>query len=166
MGRRSIRKYAEQEVSQEQIEAMLKAAYWAPRVNERWEFIVVRDQQTKKELSRRDCPKGDITTQPHVAHAPVDIVVCIDLRGASERDRELYAMQEASAAIQNMLLTAYEQGLGSCWNGSFDDERVKEALNLPEGMKPVAIVSLGYPAEAGKGIRRRRLKDVVHWEQF
>ncbi len=166
MGRRSIRKYTDQKVSDAQIEAMLKAGYWAPRVNERWRFIVVRDAETRKVLSRRDSPKGKVATQPHVANAPVDIVICIDFRGASERDRALYAMQEASGAIENMLLTVHEQGLGACWNCSFDDEKVKEVLGLPEEVTPIAIISLGYPAEPGKGIRRKTLEQIVHSERF
>jgi nitroreductase len=163
MGRRSIRKYADRDVSDEQIKALLEAAYWAPRVNERWNFIVVRDKATKEVLA-----KGEPGAKPqsHAAAAPVDIVVCIDLRGASKRDRELFAMQEASAAIQNILLKAYELGLGTCWIGSFDDDAVTEALSLPEGVKPIAIISIGYPAEEGKGIRRKKLHEIVHWERW
>jgi len=166
MGRRSIRKYTDQDVSREQIDAILKAGYWAPRVNERWKFIVVRDEQARKILSQRDRPRGDKATQPHIANAPVDIVVCIDFRGASERDKALYAMQEASAAIQNMLLTAYELGLGTCWNGSFDDEGVKEILGLPDGVETVAIISFGYPAETSTGLRRKKLEEIVHRERY
>jgi len=162
-GRRSIRRYTDRDVSDEQIRALLEAAYWAPRVNERWNFIVVRDKATKDVLARGE-PGG--RPQPQAAAAPVDIVVCIDLRGASERDRELYAMQEASAAIQNILLKAYELGLGTCWIGSFDDEAVAEALSLPEGVKPIAIISIGYPAEKGKGIRRKKLEEIVHRERW
>ena len=163
-GRRSIRKYTDKDVEDDKIKALLEAAYWAPRVNERWVFIVVRDPETKKVLSRYDAKSDRI--QPHVANAPVDIVVCTDLRGASERDRRLYAMQEASAAIQNILLKAYDLGLGGCWNGSFDDDAVKNVLGLPEGVEPIAIISLGYPAESGKGIRRKKLEDIVHWERW
>ena len=157
MRRRSIRKYTDQEVSDEHIRALLEAAYWAPRVNERWRYIIVRDPGTKRSFG----------AQEHVVAAPVNIVVCIDLRGASQRDRELYAMQEASAAIQNILLKAHELGLGACWNGSFDDDKVKQALGLPEEVRPIAIISLGHPAEKKeKGLRRKKLEEIVFWERW
>ena len=155
--RRSIRKYTDQEVTKEQIDALLKAAYWAPRVNERWRYIVVRDQDTKNALG----------AQPHVPAAPVNIVVCIDWTDVSERDRRFYAMQEASAGIQNILLTVHELGLGACWNGSFDDDAVKKAVALPDEVEPIAIISLGHPAEEKKeGLRRKKIEEIVRWEKF
>lgn len=155
--RRSIRKYTDQEVTKEQIDALLKAAYWAPRVNERWRYVVVRDEKTKHALG----------AQPHVPAAPVNIVVCIDWTDVSERDKKLYAMQEASAGIQNILLTVHELGLGACWNCSFDDDATKQALNLPDEVEPIAIISLGHPAEKkDKGLRRKTIEEIVRWEKF
>mgnify|MGYP000061758137 FL=1 len=160
--RRSIRKYTDEDVTDEQIDKILQAAYWAPRVNERWVFIVVRDKNVHDILSK---PAPD-RVQEHIANAKVNIVVCIDLREAGPRDRELYAMQEASGAIENMLLTIHDLGLGACWNADFDEEKVKEALNIPDGVKVIAIISIGHPAEQGKGIRRKKLEEVVHWEKY
>jgi len=106
--RRSIRRYRNTPVEDDKIRRVIEAGLWAPYANERWRFAVVRNEMTKRAIS----------SQRHILQAPVDIVVFADLKGASKGDAELYAIQETAAAIQNMLLTAHEEGLSTCWNGS------------------------------------------------
>jgi len=152
--RRSVRQYRDTPVKDEQIRRILEAALWAPCANERWRFAVVRNEITKKAIS----------SQRHVHRAPVDIVVFIDLRGADKQDAELYAIQETAAAIQNMLLTAHEEGLSTCWNGSFDNEAICEYIKAPEGWRAVAVVSVGYPAEKPDPPERKPFDQVVYFE--
>jgi len=78
----------------------------------------------------------------------------------------IFSVQETAAMIQNMLLTAHELGLGACWNGTFNDKRVATVLKLPNGVRPVAIISLGYPAETPKPPKRKSLGQILHKERF
>jgi len=152
--RRSVRRYRDIPIEDKKIRRIIEAGLWAPCANERWRFVVVRDEVTKRAIS----------SQRHILQAPVDIVVLADLRGADKRDAELYAIQETAAAIQNMLLAAHEEGLSTCWNGEFDDKAVCELLKAPEAYRPVAVISIGYPAEKPAPPERRPFDQVVSFE--
>jgi len=152
--RRSVRRYRDTPIKDEKIRRIIEAGLWAPCANERWRFAVVRNEVTKRAIS----------SQRHVLQAPVSIVVFVDLRGADKQDAELYAIQETAAAIQNMLLAAHEEGLSTCWNGSFNDRAICEILKAPEGWRPVAVVSVGYPAEKPDPPERRPFDQVVYFE--
>lgn len=160
--RRSIRKYENKPVEDEKIWEMLEAARWAPNAGntQTWRFFVVKKDDIKKKLS------SAALNQRHIWAAPVDIVVGYDIeeiyRFYRERGVELYAIQDSAAAIQNMLLSAYSLGLASCWVGAFDEEEVAKILDLPQKIRPVAIVAVGYPAEKEE-TRRKPLEDVVEF---
>lgn len=161
-GRRSVRSYKSDRVPDEVLNRVLEAARWAPSAGNRqpWEFIVVRDPTVKRYL--RDSALG----QSFIEEAPVVVVVCAnELRSAGiygDRGRRLYCLLDAAAAVQNMLLAAHALGLGTCWVGAFEDEMVVKVLNLPFGVRPVAIVPLGYPDEAPQPPPRMNLNDLIH----
>jgi nitroreductase len=143
--RRSVRKYTEQEVSEELIEKLLMAGMSAPSAgNEQaWQFIVIKDKNILNEI-----PKFHPYSQMLKA-VDVAIVVCGDL---NLEKFEGYWVQDCSAATQNILLMAQEMGLGSVWLGVYPlEDRVsslKELLGLPESVIPLSILPIGYPAES------------------
>jgi nitroreductase len=100
----------------------------------------------------------------------VDIVVCANQntssRGYGIRGRELYSLCDSSAATQNLLLAIHALGLGACWIGAFHDAEVFKVLNLPPGIKPIAIVPIGYPQEKPSFPTRLPLEKVVHSERY
>jgi nitroreductase len=142
--RRSIRKYTEQEVSEEQIEKILRAGMAAPSAGnaQPWQFVIIDDMSVLKDITEFH-PYSKMLLQ--VKHA---IVICGDL---SREKFEGYWVQDCSAATQNMLLMAEELGLGSVWLGVYPmEDRVtalKKLLNIPERVIPLAIIPIGYPAE-------------------
>jgi nitroreductase len=162
--RRSIRSYRDRPVEDEKIEKILDAARWAPSAGnlQSVEYIVVKDQETKNKLSETSYGQA----QPK--EAPVNIVVCVNLPKIShygKRGVELYSIQESGACIQNLMLTAHSLGLGTCWIGAFDEERAKEMLGVPENVRVVGIITLGYPDESPRS-SRRDLKDIVSEEKY
>jgi len=143
-GRRSIRGYTSQPISEDVVQELLKAAMAAPSAgNEQpWQFVVISDRQTL-----------DAIPEYHeyasmLKHAPMAIVVCGDER--LEKYKGLW-VQDCSAATQNLLLAAHGSGLGAVWLGVHPAEdrvaRTRELLGLPREVIPLAIVALGYPAE-------------------
>ena len=98
------------------------------------------------------------------------IVVCADEKRSSTgygiRGKLLYCLQDTAAATQNILLTAHSLGLGSCWVGAFDEESARKALNIPEGVRPVAIIPVGYPDETPRQRARRLLTEIVYRDGF
>lgn len=160
--RRSIRDFAPEEVPPEMIDQLLEAAVWAPTAGnvQPWRFVVVRDLHTRKELA------VSALNQLWVSRAPVVIVVCADLDRAerfySDRGRDLYAIQDTAAAVQNILLAAVSLGLGSCWVGAFSEARVSKILDL-QRLRPLALVPVGYPREEVSPPSRNKPQEVTRY---
>ena len=142
--RRSIRKYTSQVVPEEVMENLLRAAMAAPSAgNEQpWHFIVIRDRDILDSIPKFH-PFAQMLKETNQA-----IAVCGDL---SLQKYDGFWVQDCSAATENILLMAQELGLGAVWLGIYPiEDRVKatkELLGLPENVIPLAIISLGYPAE-------------------
>ncbi len=165
-GRRSIRAFKKQNVPEEIIAKLINAARWAPSAGniQPWEFVIVRKPAVKKKLAQA------ALNEEFVEEAPVVIVVCADEErssmGYGVRGKTLYCIQDTAAATQNILLTAYSLGLGACWIGAFNENEAKEALQAPEGIRPVAIIPVGYANEAPSQRIRRPLSQIMHYEIF
>jgi nitroreductase len=165
-GRRSIRTFKNQDVPEETVEKLINAARWAPSAGniQPWEFVIVRKPAVKKKLAQA------ALNEAFVEDAPVVIVVCADekrsLMGYGFRGKTLYCIQDTAAATQNILLTAHSLGLGTCWIGAFNEDEAKEAVNAPEGIRPVAIIPVGYANEAPLQGSRRHLSQIIHHESF
>ncbi len=145
--RRSIRRYQDRPVEEDKIRKILLAAVHSPSAGDVrcWRFIVVKDRARKEALYRA------ALRQSQVLQAPVVVVVAADLEAIGKaygrRGVELYSIQDTAAATENMLIAATALGLGTCWIGAFIEEEVSRAVNLPPHLRPVAIVTIGYPAE-------------------
>ncbi len=164
--RRSIRAFTQEEISDDEIEKILDAARWAPSAGniQPWIFVVVRNPETKRRLSEA------ALNQFFINEAPVVIVVCADQErsgmGYGSRGINLYCIQDTAAATQNILLAAHALGLGACWVGAFNEEEVRHILRVPRGVRPVAIVPIGHPAEKPGIVFKRPLSEVVRRETF
>jgi len=164
--RRSIRAFTDETVTEEEVEKLIEAARWAPSAGnlQPWEFIIVRDPKIKQGLSKA------AFNQEFVNEASVVIVVCANpMRSAQRygsRGINLYCLQDTAAATQNILLAAYAMGLATCWVGAFDEQKAKEALGVPEGVRPIAIVPVGHSAEQPRMRSRRQLGEIIHHETF
>jgi nitroreductase len=117
-----------------------------------WHFIVVRDKETLRQLGQL-APTG-----PYIPQAPLAIVVAMD--------RNPIAISDGSRAIQDMILTAWSQGVGSNWVGFNSLPEVNRLLGIPEEVSVLSILPFGYPVEAiGKGQKKRKpLGEVAYHE--
>jgi nitroreductase len=164
-GRRSIRKFKNQPIPDETVTQLLEAATYAPSAGniQPWQFIIAKNPEIKKKLSKA------AYKQSQVEHAPVVIVVCVDEQQASSygtRGTTLYCLQDTAAATQNFMLTAYSLGLGTCWIGAFKEDKVKEAVNAPEHMRPVAMIPIGFPDTTPKPRIRKPLSEIARNDSF
>jgi nitroreductase len=167
--RRSIFKFAPQNVGMEKIQAILEAGRWAPSWanTQPWEFVVVRDSALKLKIS-------DIVRDVTIVHSGFDgvsviIVICTD----PEKD-PYHFVEDGAVATQNMALAAHSLGLASYWTGIFSghnikknsaEQKVKEVLGIPKGYRVVALLPIGIPAyETQK--TRNELRDMTHYDQF
>ena len=163
-GRRSIRVYDPVEVNETAVTQLLQAAMAAPSAVTRdpWRFVVIRNKETLSTIAAA-LPNGGM-----LATAPLGIVVCGDLEAAHDCQLS-YLLQDCSAAIENLLLCAHVLGLGACWLGVHPREdrvqKLREILQLPAPVIPIAAISIGHPGEA-KEPRTRFNCDYVHWEKW
>jgi len=163
--RRSIRAYEKAAIPKEKIEKILEAARLAPSAMniQPWYFIVVTDAEKKEKISKSGRFAG------FLKETPVVIVGCGDSRASPK-----WHVVDVSIAMQNMVLAATGEGLGTCWIGSFDEKLVKDILNIPEHYKVVALLAVGYlrkkfdlMAKIAHFIRRKkRLNQIVGFEEY
>jgi nitroreductase len=165
-GRRSVRFFSNQPVSEEEVRTLIDAARHAPSAGnlQPWEFIIVKKAEVKRKLVVA------ALNQAFIEQAPVVIVVCANIvasgNGYGSRGATLYCVQDTAAATQNILLTAYSMGLGTCWIEAFKENEVKKALGMPDGVRPIAIIPVGHEAVSSSKRQRRPLNEITHYERF
>ena len=147
LSRRSIRKYqAGEPVSEADVRSLLEAAMAAPSANatDPWRFLVVRDRAALAALAEL-LPYGKMLKEAALA-----VVVCGDLSRAHRRELS-YLLQDCSAAVENLLLAAHFLALGAVWLGVHPNEDriagIRASFGIPQDILPVAVVSVGHPAE-------------------
>jgi nitroreductase len=164
-GRRSVRRFKAQPVGKELIEELLDAARMAPSAGnlQARDFIVISNKITKQKL------KEAALGQSFIEQAPLVIVAVANIERSSRVYKtrgELYAIQDATAGVENILLSACSLGLAACWVGAFDENAVCELLGIPHKTKPIAIIPVGYADEEPVAPPRMGLEKVVHWETW
>jgi len=157
-GRRSVRKYTKEPVSEDVIVNILEAGRWAPSAgnSQPWSFIVLRGGEVGKKVA------DATTTGKFLANAPIGIAVVIDPMASK------HPVEDGSIATQNMLLAAHAFGLGACWIGAYNsvyEERVKEILGIPEDKRLLSIISIGFPAESPTKTRKE-LGEIVFTDRY
>jgi nitroreductase len=156
-GRRSIRAYEDKPIPKEIVEEIIDTARLAPTSNniQPWEFIVVTDNDVREKIA-------DLTDYgKFIAQAGACVVVF-------SKNVKHY-LEDGSAATENILIAAHAFGLGTCWVAGYKKdyaEPIRQRLGVPDGYKLVALISLGYPAEAAEPHDKRSLSEVLHWEKY
>ncbi len=161
--RRSVRKYLDKPVEAEKTDRLLRAAMQAPSATNQqpWEFIVIDDKEILAKLSQFS------PYSKFLANAPLGFVV-LEKCGVKA---PLFSEQDLGAAVENLLLQAVNEGLGTCWMGvGAGDERQKfvaDLFDLPETVKPFAVISAGYPAEENANKFTDRYDETrVHYNKY
>jgi len=159
--RRSIRKYKDKPVEEEKLQKVLEAARLSPsaRNEQNWKFVVVKDADTREKLT-------EAIGQPFVREAPIILVCCGTEPNAIMRGGQPRYTVDLSIATAYMMLAAYEQGLGTCWLGSYDEKAVKKVLGIPEKVRVVSITPLGYPNESPAPRPRKSIDEIVSYDKF
>ena len=161
LGRRSIRAFREGEVPADALAAMKEAILWAPSAGnlQARSFTLVTDPAVRQAL-------GACSFQPEIfTGASLVVVASTDARireKYGEKAVELFAVQDVAAAVQNLLLTVHAYGLGAVWIAAFDPAKVRATLSLEASLGPVALVPIGWPAEAPEAPERFPAERVFH----
>jgi len=158
LSRRSIRRYENKDIPEEVLQQILEAGRQAPSAANRQpiRFVIVKDQDILKNLC-------DNVITRFVKKAPVAIVGCADIKSLLTGK---WAVVDATIAMQNMVIAAWTLGIGSCWIGACNKEKVKELLKIPDKWKVVALVTLGYPAEQPKPRKKKPFEKLFNFNGF
>lgn len=156
--RRSIRKYKKNmPLDKETIEKIIDVARFAPtaRGNQGWEFVVVTDDNLKKEIAQK----------ARYGRFIEDASCCVAV--LYQKDYE-YILEDMSAAATYIVVAAKALGLGSCWVASYKKEHseyVKNLLNVPANLELCALIAIGYPDE--EPVRsKKELINILHWNKY
>jgi len=184
ISRRSIRQFKHKPIGHKIIEKLIDAARLAPSAAnlQPLEYIVVDEKEHKKLLfpclkwASYIAPQGD----PLPGHEPAAYIIVL----VNSRIRESGYEYDVGAAAENMILAAWEQGIGSCWLISVDRDKVREMLKVPEEYKIDSVLALGFPDEApvveemknslkywkdregGLHVPKRKIKEIIHFNGF
>jgi nitroreductase len=165
--RAMVRAYKSDPVPEEKIQRLLHYAVHAPSAGnlQPWEFIVVKTAETRAKLAKAS---GEQTS---VATAPVIIATCADIQRAGSKygpRGSFYSLVDTAFASLLILLGAVEQGLGACFVGSYNPEEVVKIFALPDHVRPVGLITVGYPAEPPRkpGTPKLPLSKLVHAEKW
>jgi len=152
--RRSIRRYRGKSIPAEVLRNILEAGRLAPSADnaQPWHFVVVTERKIKERLSTGRWNR-------FIKNSAVTIVGC----GYADNE---WSTIDVTIALENMVIAAEAQGIGSCWVGDFEEEEVKELLDIPDNLKVVALVSFGYPAVKPKPPKKKNLETIVHYNKF
>jgi nitroreductase len=145
--RRAIRKYKKDGVSEEKLQKLYEAIRLAPSGNNHqpYKFIFVKDEAKRKEIASKACH------QEFLYDAPVLMIACC------EEGRSF----DAAIAVENMVLAATNEGLGTCWVGWFERDVVSQILDMPEGMEPCILVPIGYADEVPEPKERKSIEELI-----
>ncbi len=171
--RRSIRKFLDQPVEREKIEACLEAARLAPSADnvQPWRFVVVDDPEVRERLAK-EAFSGIYKACRFAAAAPVLILILAypdilaNRLGKAIQGTQFYLL-DIGIAGEHLVLAATEQGLGTCWIGWFSKKRVRKFFSIPGKYELVAMIALGYPDP--KELRPKKtnaLLDIVRYNKF
>lgn len=172
--RRSVRKYRTQKVEKEKITQLLESARLAPSGSntQPWTFILVESEETKKKLAEADHRQSWMTT------APVFLVGVADIRcripGSTEirleedsPEPELkQIIRDTAIAIEHILLEAEHLGLAACWTGWFEQDDVRQILNIPADKYVCGIIPVGYADEAPSPRPRKAMEEIIRYEKW
>ncbi len=159
--RKSVRSFLDKPVEEGKLQRILEAARLAPSARnlQEWRFIVVREPETRRRL----IPAA--AGQSFVGEAPVVIVGCAETDGHVMRCGERCYPIDVAIAMEHIALAAAAEGLGTCWIGAFYQDQVKAVLNIPEEIRVVELMPLGYPAEGpGSSKSRMALEEIVRYD--
>ncbi len=160
--RYSVRAYRDRPVEREKLDVILEAARLAPSAKnfQEWRFVVVQDAETRKKLV------AAANNQAFVGQAAVVIACCATNTEHVMRCGQSSYPIDLAIAIEHMALQAVEEGLGTCWIGSFYEDQVKTILGIPANIRVVELLALGYPADKPAGKNRAPVDKIVCYDKW
>jgi nitroreductase len=161
--RRSIRRYRPDPIPAEKIDRILEAGRWAPSANNQqpWAFIVVQDEEIRHQVAQHAA--FYMVRDARIEEAPLLIVLCGKVRS---QVYHRFLRGELGMAGMQMMLQAHALGLGTCWIDGLDQDQIARILQVPDDMKVIAMLTVGFPDEDPVPTLRKPLFEIVHYDIY
>lgn len=171
-GRRTVRKFKDDEIASRDLEHILEAARWAPSWanTQCWEVVVVKDEDRKRmlaeTLTQSNPARGAMT------RAPIVLAICAKrglsgfYKGGPSTDKGDWFMFDTGLAVQSMCLMAHSLGLGTVIVGLFDAKRAEEVLKVPEDRSVTVFVPVGFPEKVSHAPNRKEISEFVRYDTY
>ncbi|MFC1874704.1 nitroreductase family protein [Chloroflexota bacterium] len=158
LSRKSVRKFKDKSISEEVLNNILEASRRSPSATnmQPWHFVIARDQKVKESFSFGGFNKFTNNAT----------FIVLGLYKQSEVIIEKLSLMDVTIALQNMVVAAWVQGVGSCWMGAFDERKLKDTLNLPADSRIVGAVAFGIPDENPSQPPKKPLTEIVHFDKW
>jgi nitroreductase len=161
--RYSVRSYQHHEIDDETLARVFEAFRLAPTAANRQALGLVVTRTAGREEELRQV----YNTDWFAAQPPVVVCACVETQKCwVRRDGKNYGDVDIAIAMDHLILAAANEGLGTCWIGAFDAEAAREVFGLPEGVEPVVLTPLGYPADSPRPKLRKDLGQLVHQDRW
>ncbi|MBN1974014.1 MAG: nitroreductase family protein [Sedimentisphaerales bacterium] len=159
--RYSCRSYQEKEIEQDKLDRIFEAARLAPSAKnfQDWRFVVVTDKDVKNKIA-------SVTNRPPLFEKAGAIIVACSNKEYIMQCGQAVGPIDVSIALEHISLQAAELGLATCWIGSFDAQKAKQLLNIPEDVTVIELMSLGYPAEKGRQNTRLAIEEILCYNKW
>lgn len=159
--RRSVRRYKEDDVSDEIVRKVIDLARWAPSGANRqpWHVIVVKSPEVRRAL-KNSARAAFFDINHQIDEAPVVLIIC------SNPGQSNWHIYDSSNLTLCLLLAAHYYGLGTCWIGLFKEDKVKAILNIPEKQKVIGLITMGYANEIPSVSPRLEQAEITYYEKW
>ena len=159
--RYSCRAYQEKSIEQDKLDCILEAARLAPsaRNTQDWRFVVVTDRDTKRQVA-------GTTNRPEVFEKAGVIIAACSNSDEVMRCGQAIGPIDVAIALEHICLQAADLGLGTCWIGSFDADKVRQILGIPDDIIIVELMAIGYPADSKPGTKREPIEKIICYDSW
>jgi nitroreductase len=163
VNRRSVREYSPKIIEPEKMARILEAARLAPtaRNQQDWKLILVENTDIKNKLVDSATPHQQFLKGAHII-----IAACALNPAYIMRCGHPAYLIDLGIVLEHVALQAVREGLGTCWIGSFDEEKAKIVLGIPQDVRIVELMSMGYPEQIPPGKARKQINDLFKWDSW
>ena len=160
--RKSIKKFKNTPINTEKLARMINAAMMSPswKNNTSYKFILVDEKSELEQISKAIMNKDNSAAQS-IIDAPMTAIVVADPNDSGEVENKEYYLVDSAIAMEHFVLSATNEGYGTCWIAAIDEDIIKKTLSIPQNYKVVAITPIGEIAESKEHYDKKDVKDFV-----
>ena len=161
-GRKSIKKFKNTPVNPDKLARMINAAMMSPswKNNTSYKFILVDEKKELEQISKAIMNKDNSAAQS-ILDAPMTAVIVADPNASGEVENKEYYLVDSAIAMEHFVLSATNEGYGTCWIAAINEDTIKKTLSIPQNYKVVAITPIGEIAESKEHYDKKDVKDFV-----